>query len=125
MKKLEELTKEERIEYNDWVKTRPKIIRKLIKKYPPFTRYKIKKGAPYLHSCEGEIIEICSYNENGNIGVIVLAEFKTELGKENTMISCLTNFKDYDEMIKQDFKCNINPKWIIPIRSFKQRSNKI
>ena len=48
-------------EFNKWLKDRPKIIKKLGKKFPPWFKYRIKKTK---QNCE-----IYSYSEDGTITV--------------------------------------------------------
>lgn len=98
-------------EFASWIKTKPKQIQKLAAKYPP-KRYKIKNGAPYGVSCGGSIVELDSYFENGNVGVIVLAEFRTLESIFHEKLLSLQHGKDTSETRIKDIKCTIDPIWL-------------
>ncbi len=60
-------------QFEDWLKTRPAIIQKMARAYPP-GKYKIAEGAPYGYTCPGTIVDLVSYNEGGQIRVMVEPE---------------------------------------------------
>lgn len=97
-----------------WLKDKPEIIKELAHKFPP-GEYRIKENAPYGISCEGTKVFLHSYTEEGEIGVVVMAENKLpaaikheiKLGKEFN--------KTPEEMIeihKGNVLVYIEPQWL-------------
>jgi hypothetical protein len=103
------MTEEQQKQYDEWFNTRPKVVQDLILKYPFDKSYKMKEDAPYSLSCGGTKVSINSYMENGNIGVVVMAEDKMAEAKLHEMELCAQYGRDYDEITKQNVKVEINP----------------
>ena len=106
------LTKKQEIKFQKWLSERPKIIQELGKKYPPSNSYIMKPNAPYGLSCEGTIVELTGYLEDGHVSVIVLAENKTPAGREHERLLCEKYNKDFEEISKQNVKVEIDPIWM-------------
>lgn len=105
------MTTEQQNLFQEWLKSRPEIIRKTAKQYPP-GRYKIKDGAPYGISCPGTIVRIYSYTESGNVGVIVMASEKLEIALRHEELLA-TKFNT-DPQHEKDILVQINPLWMEP-----------
>lgn len=105
-------------EFERWLKTRPKVIQELGKKYPE-GKYIIKDGAPYSISCAGTIVELVSYNGNGDVGVVVSAEHKKPeaLNHEQRLGKKFGHSQEKMNEIKEsNIKVQINPEWLEPIK---------
>jgi hypothetical protein len=96
--------------FQQWLMTRPISVQRLAKKYPP-GKYRIKTGAPYGISCPGTIVELYSYTEHGEVGVIVRAAEKLPqaLVHERTLQEQHGNDSPFHD---KDFLVQINPKWM-------------
>lgn len=62
-------------EFEEWLKTRPESVQMLAADYPPGW-YRIRDGAPYGISCPGTVVQLYSYTEDGQVGVVVHARHK-------------------------------------------------
>lgn len=98
--------------FQQWLATRPASVQRLAKKYPP-GKYRIKPGAPYGISCPGTIVELYSYTEHGEIGVIVRAADKLPqaLVHERTLQERHGNDTPHHD---KDFLVHIDPAWMEP-----------
>jgi hypothetical protein len=99
--------------FQQWLMTRPISVQRLAKKYPP-GKYRIKTGAPYGISCPGTIVELHSYTEHGEVGVIVRAVEKLPhaLVHERTLQEQHGNA---DPHHGKDFLVHIDPTWMEPV----------
>ena len=98
-------------ELESWLRDRPQIIKDLCHKYPPGD-YIIKDGAPYGTSGPGCRVTLNNYNEDGKVGVVVLAKYKTREALEHEFILSTIYSKDLNECSKQDVLCTIDPIWM-------------
>lgn len=98
--------------FQQWLKSRPISIQRLAKKYPP-GKYRIKIGAPYGVSCPGTVVEIHSYTEHGEVGVIVRAAEKLPqaLAHERALQEQHGNDSPHHE---KDVLVHIDPTWMVP-----------
>lgn len=100
--------------FKEWLRTKPKVIQELGKKYPP-SEYIIKKNAPYGISCEGTKVELCSYCENGNVTVVVMAKNKLQSAIEHETILAM-KYNRTPEELKEinmlNIKVEIDPIWL-------------
>lgn len=94
-----------------WLSTRPVVIRKLAKKYPP-GEYMIKSGAPYGISCTGTKVCLYSYHENGNVSVVVMAENKTKEALLHEKMLCEKYNKNEKKIHLQNVQVEIDPVWM-------------
>jgi len=110
------MTEEQKQQYDEWFNSRPKVIQDLILKYPHDKQYRMTKDAPYSISCPGTKVSIHSYMENGNIGVVVMAEEKMAEAKLHEMELSAQYGKNYDKITKQNVKVEINPIYLEEIK---------
>lgn len=110
------MTEEEQKQYDEWFNSRPKAVQDLILKYPHDREYRMAHDAPYSISCPGTKVTIHSYIENGNIGVVVMAEDKMPEAKLHEMELSNKYGKDYDEVTKQNVRVEINPIYLEEIK---------
>ena len=68
------MTQKQIEEFKKWLEKRPKIIKTLAKKFPPWFEYRIKKT--------NQKCQIYSYSENGTLSVLV----------NNTVLDCYKVF---------------------------------
>lgn len=104
-------------ELSEWFDTRPKNIKKLFLEYPP-GEYMIKKGAPYAISSEGTVVYLESYLVSGEVGVIILAEEKTEsaINHEKKLGVLYNHANEYIKDINNsNIKVFVDPKWLLPL----------
>jgi hypothetical protein len=106
-----ELTAEQKQEWENWLATRPQVIKELAQKFPP-GEYIMKAGAPYGLSCAGTKVQMHSYHEDGTVSVVVLAEHKTAEGLEHESKLCEQYEKDKQEAHNANVKVNIDPVWM-------------
>jgi len=99
--------------FKDWLATRPKAVQELAKKYPP-GQYRIAEFAPYGISCAGTIVDLYSYTESGEVGVIVRSG--------NKLPSCLLHerclaeeFGKNDPHHDKNVLVHIDPIWMEPL----------
>lgn len=59
--------------WKKWYDSRPAMIKSLVQQYP-WTKYRVKEGAPYSISVPGSVVHLVSYRENGYLRVALLAE---------------------------------------------------
>jgi len=107
-------------EFKKWLKTRPKTIQLLAEKYPPNQLYKMKQGSPYGISCQGTIVEIYSYFESNDIGIIVFGDRKLAPALEHEKYLLKEHNRtdiDAEEMHKKDINVQINPEWLEPYKN--------
>ncbi len=69
-------------ELEDWLKTRPRIIQDLAKRYPTGW-YVMTEDAPYGISAPGTKVELVGWNEAGDLIVSVHPKHKTQAGLEH------------------------------------------
>jgi len=67
MAKIIEWSEEQEKAWEDWVSTRPQIIKDLCKRFPPYNLYRLKNS--------GHRVTLYSYSENGTITVNVTGEY--------------------------------------------------
>ena len=67
MAKIIEWSEEQEKAWEDWVSTRPQIIKDLCKRFPPYNLYRLKNS--------GHRVTLYSYSENGTITVNVTDEY--------------------------------------------------
>jgi len=67
-------------------------------------------GAPYGISCEGTLVQLHSYSEDGTVGVIVTAQNKLPAAIQYEKMLSNKHGKDADAMHKQDILVRIDPK---------------
>ncbi len=107
-------------EFNEWLDTRPQVIKDLVAKYPPFDKYIIRKGAPYAISREGTIVSIQCYFESGDVGVVVMARDKTKEAIDHEIYIGKTHNRsdeDIENFAKENVMCQIDPVWLKPLFS--------
>lgn len=103
--------------FKDWLATKPESIQKLATKYPP-GEYMVKPGAPYGVSCEGTVVSLFSYCEDGTVSVVVLAknklpkaiEHEKELGRQYNKTDAEMEF-----IHKNNVQVIIDPEWLFLI----------
>ena len=108
-------------EFEKWLKTRPKCIQELAAKYPP-GEYIMIKDAPYGLTCEGTIVTLYSYTEDGDVGVIVEAKNKTTNGlyHERKLAEKYGKEDKLQEFHNTPTRVTIHPKWMIKLKKSKQ-----
>ena len=97
----------------DFLKNSPKSVQELHSKYPA-GKYRIKEGAPYGVSTAGTIVDLYSYTESGNVGVIVRAREK----KPDALIHERMLQEEHggkDPMHDKDILVHIDPVWMEPV----------
>jgi hypothetical protein len=100
--------------FDEWLATRPDSIKELAKKYPP-GEYKIKEDAPINVTIPGSTVLLISYLEQGQIGVMIKAENKSEEALEHEAMLCERYKKSKEEaeqLHKNDVTVNVNPEWL-------------
>jgi len=105
------MNKEQKESFDKWLKTRPQSVQDLAAKYPPGI-YKMKAGAPYGISCEGTLVHLISYIENGEIGVAVMAADKLPMAIEHEKVLCKKHGKDPETIHKQNVSVQVDPQWM-------------
>lgn len=108
-------------EFEQWLRTRPKCIQDLAEKYPP-GEYVMIKDAPYGLTCEGAIVSIYSYTEDGNVGVIIEAKNKTTKGlyHERKLAEKYGKEDQLQELHNNATRVTIDPKWIVALEESKE-----
>ena len=110
-------------ELKEWLGSRPKIIRDLFNNYPP-GEYIISDEAPYGISCSGTKVELESYFENGEVGIVIQSKNKLPeaLQREKDLgIIHGRTYKEIREINQSDIKVVIEPKWLLSLDQFKNR----
>ena len=100
--------------FNAWLATRPESIQKLAAKYPP-GEYKIIKGSPYGITSDGSTVEVITYLESGQLGVLIKAENKSDEALEHEAMLCERYKKSKEEqekIHKSDVTAHIEPEWL-------------
>lgn len=95
------------------------MIQEIARKYPYFIHYRVKSGAPYGITCEGSIVEIASYLEDGNVSVLLRAENKTQEAKVHESFVGAEHHKTKEEMQdihEADVRTIVEPKWLEPVK---------
>ncbi len=100
-------------EFEEWLSTRPKIIRELGRKYPP-GKYKIAEGAPYGLTCPGTIVSIMSYNENGTIHVLIEPEDMRPEAIEHSNAILHPQGRDHSEFKDRAIGAYVDPQYLLP-----------
>jgi len=100
-------------EFEEWLSTRPKVIQELGAKYPP-GEYKIAEGAPYGLTCPGTIVSIMSYNENGQIQVMVQPENILPAAIEHSNSILHPQGRDHSEFTDRAIGAYVDPQYLIP-----------
>lgn len=98
-------------QFEDWLKTRPAIIQKLARAYPPGD-YKMAPDAPYGYTCGDSIVTLVAYNENGNVRV--------SLKPENVLAPAIEHAKSIRpdfEVPLQPIDAYVDPQYLIPLNS--------
>lgn len=106
-------------EFEAWIKTRPAVIQLLAKKYPP-GYYKIKEGSPYSITSSGSPVELISYLETGQVGVLIKGKNKSKEALEHEELLCKRYNKskqEIEDLHQRDVKANVDPKWLELINS--------
>jgi len=101
--------------FNDWLATRPPSVQRVGKNYPAYLQYIVKQGAPYSISGPGTLVQIDSYTESGDVGVIVMAQQKTMAAIQREKELCVEHGTKYADVKEANVKAWIDPKWIEPI----------
>jgi len=105
--------------FNDWLLTRPQVIKDIVALYPPGT-YKIKEGAPYSITAPGCTVNIISYYETGTVGVLIKGKDKSKEALEHETLLCERYKKSKEEtedLHSRDVKAEVDPKWLELINS--------
>jgi len=100
--------------FEEWLATRPQEVQELAKAYPP-GEYRIKEDAPVKVTKPGKTVLLISYLEQGQIGVMIKGEDKSDDALEHETMLCERYKKSKEEVEqihKQDVTVNVDPEWI-------------
>ncbi len=65
-------------EFNDWLSTRPEIIKKMGEKWPPWNRYRLKTTGQHCY--------LCSYSEDETVTITIYGHDTSALDAMNQML---------------------------------------
>jgi len=102
-------------EFEQWLETRPPLIKELGKKYPP-GKYKIAEDAPYGITCPGTIVSIMAYNESGMIRVMVEPEHILPGAIEHMKAILRSQGRDFAELSEEAISAHVDPQWLVPYK---------
>ena len=100
--------------FEAWLATKPESVQELARQYPP-GEYKIKEDAPVKITTPGSTVLLISYLEEGQLGVMVKGEDKSDDALEHETMLCERYKKSKEEVEKihkQDVTVNVDPEWI-------------
>jgi hypothetical protein len=100
--------------FEEWLATRPESVQKLARQYPP-GEYKIKDDAPVKITIPGKTVLLISYLEEGQLGVMIKGEDKSDDALEHEAMLCERYKKSKEEVAKihkQNVTVNVDPEWI-------------
>tara|TARA_R110002126_G_scaffold102802_1_gene235089 strand:+ start:7614 stop:8183 length:570 start_codon:yes stop_codon:yes gene_type:complete len=100
--------------FDVWIKEKPEIVQELAKKFPPGI-YTMKEGSPYAITNPGIEVELYSWLETGDVGIIVKADDKSEdaLEHENMLGAKYHKTEEEMEIIhKSSIRAHIDPEWL-------------
>ncbi len=103
-----------RIEFEtneEWLSSLPPTVQIIARSYPT-GMYRIKEGAPYGITCPGSKVELISYNDNGEVSVLIKSKDLTTEGKAHLMALCIENKKDFYQAIRRDHKVRVDPRYL-------------
>ena len=106
--------KTDKKQFAEWLATRPPAIQDMVSLYPP-GEYKIKEDAPYGVSTPGTTVNLVSYSEDGTVGVVVMAENKTDEAIEHEKQLGAQHGRtpqEIEELHKTNIKVMVEPKWL-------------
>lgn len=101
-------------EFEEWLSTRPQIIKDMVAKYPPGD-YTIKEDAPYTITAPGSTVNIISWREDGQVGVAIKAENKSieAIEHEKELGERYNKTKEEMKVIHDtDVMAHVNPKYL-------------
>jgi hypothetical protein len=105
--------------FEAWLAERPEVVQALAKKFPPGI-YTMKEGSPYAITNPGTHVELYSWLETGDVGIIVKATDKSEAALEHEKMLGLKYHKTEDEMRTihtSAIRAHIDPKWLELVNS--------
>lgn len=101
---------EKREMLREWLADRPRIIKKLVKRNPPWNTYRVMSGAPYMVTGPGTICRVVSYFEGGDVQVVVKPE---DLEPAETRGGLLkTGRGEWCPFPEKPFGAVVNPRWL-------------
>ena len=107
-------------DWENWVASRPEKVKKLIAEFPP-GEYVMLPGAPYGVSTPGTIVILRSYQENGEVSIIVPAENKTPKAIEHESYLGMMHNKTQEEIEKihkSNIQVIIDPKYMELVKAY-------
>ena len=105
--------------FEKWLEGRPKIVQEMAVKFPP-GKYIMKEDAPYAITNPGTEVELYSWLETGEVGIIVKAEDKSEEALEHERMLCARYHKTAEEMEtihKSSIRAHVDPQWLELVRN--------
>lgn len=114
---MKEFTEEQKREIKAWYDSKPKVIQDLYDEYPPGT-YQMTTDAPYGLSHPGMFVQLNAYNENGTVGIVVMAKDKDADALKHERETALFNNHSEESIAhlhKQDVQVVVLPKYLLKV----------
>jgi hypothetical protein len=100
--------------FDKWLAERPEVVQALAKKFPP-GKYTMKEGSPYAITNPGTEVELYSWLETGDVGIIVKAEDKSKDALEHEKMLGAKYHKTEEEMQtihNSGIRAHVDPEWL-------------
>lgn len=100
--------------FDKWLAERPQVVQEMATKYPP-GKYSMKEGSPYAITNPGTVVELYSWLESGDVGIIVRAEDKSKDALEHENMLCLKHHKTEEEtelIHNSSIRAHVDPEWL-------------
>ena len=100
--------------FEEWLSGRPEVVQALAEKFPP-GKYVMKEGSPYAITNPGTEVELYSWLETGDVGIIVKAEDKSEDALEHERRLGAKYNKTEEEMKtihNSGIRAHVDPEWL-------------